>query len=161
MTKYESHEKRFVVDAMLGKLAKWLRILGFDTRYERLDRPQQLEHYRKEGFYIITRKQRWMHQDHVYFLSSNDSMDQLKEVIAQIPIAFQEVRLLHRCIVCNHELERLPRDLAFGQVPDYIFETNILFFQCTKCSRVYWPGSHPKRMMERLQERLGWKSFER
>ncbi|NLJ28457.1 MAG: hypothetical protein GX433_10655, partial [Deltaproteobacteria bacterium] len=88
MTKYESHEKRFVVDAMLGKLAKWLRILGFDTRYERLDRPQQLEHYRKEGFYIITRKQRWMHQDHVYFLSSNDSMDQLKEVIAQIPIAF-------------------------------------------------------------------------
>lgn len=156
MTEMESLQKRFVVDAMMGKLAKWLRVLGLDTRYERLDRLQTVEQYGHEGFFILTRARRWSKHSRVYFLSSNDPMDQLREVITRIPVAFRDVRLLHRCIRCNHRLERLPHSLAFGRVPDYVFETNISFYHCPKCNKVYWSGSHPKHMTERLQDKLGW-----
>lgn len=150
-------EKRFVVDSMLGKVAKWLRILGFDTRYERLDTQDQLDVYRREGWFLITRNRQWCGQPRVLCPDVNNPMDQLKLIIAQVPIRQTEVRPLHRCILCNRLLDPLPREAAFDRVPDYVFETTTTFFQCTGCNRVYWAGSHPKRMMERLESVLGWK----
>ena len=152
----DTSEKRFAVDVMMGKLAKWLRVLGFDTHCQRLDRLQTVEQFAKEGFWVLTRSRRWSEHPRVTFLSSNDPMDQLREVMANIPVAPEDVRLLHRCIRCNERLEKLARSLAFGRVPDYVFETNILFYHCPQCNKVYWSGSHPRRMIDRLQDKLGW-----
>ena len=152
----ETVEKRFVVDHMLGRVARWLRLLGFDTRYERLDHPDQLERFRGEGFVVITRNRRWCTQSHVLAPLSNDPMEQLAEIIARVPILPSEIKPFLRCILCNSRLEPLPRDLALGRVPDYVYETNARFSQCPDCHRVYWPGSHPRRMSERLHRLLGW-----
>jgi uncharacterized protein with PIN domain len=67
-----------------------------------------------------------------------------------------EVRPLHRCVRCNRLLELISKDEAFDSVPDYVFETSAVFYRCAGCQKVYWRGSHPKRMMERLQRVLGW-----
>jgi uncharacterized protein with PIN domain len=149
-------EKRFIVDSMLGKVAKWLRILGFDARYERLTHQKQLDEYREEGFLMITRNQRWCGQPHVICLWANDPMEQLHQVVSQVPISCQEVRPFRRCILCNQPLDLLSRDQTFDLVPDYVFETNTLFYQCSNCQKIYWSGTHPKRMRKRLQEVLGW-----
>jgi hypothetical protein len=105
---------------------------------------------------LITRKQRWCGQDRVLCLTANDPLEQLREVVSLVPIIPQELRLLQRCVRCNDQLEDVAREEAFGHVPDYVFETQTSFHKCLKCHKIYWPGSHPKRMMQRLQQELGW-----
>jgi uncharacterized protein len=152
----EAIEKHFVIDSMLGKLAKWLRILGFDVRYEQLKNQEQIDAYRRQGFLLITRNRKWSGQSRVFWLKANDPLEQLREVVLQVPVAPQEIRLLQRCIRCNDQLEEIAREDAFGHVPDYVFETHTSFRQCLACQRIYWSGSHPKRVMQRLQRELGW-----
>jgi len=159
MTEMELREKRFVVDSMLGKVAKWLRILGFDTIYERLERQEQIEAYRQKGFLLVTRTQRWCGQPGVFCPVANDPREQLREVVYSVPISESEARPLQRCIRCNRLLERISRETAFDYVPDYVFETSTVFYRCGNCQKVYWRGSHPKRMMERLELILGWSVY--
>jgi uncharacterized protein len=157
MVAAESLEKRFVVDSMLGKVAKWLRVLGFDAHYERLLDQEQIERHRAKGYLLITRNRRWCAQGGVICLAANDLTTQLQEIVARVPIRPDDLRLLHRCTVCNRTLEPMAREQAFGFVPDYVFETNTLFHQCAGCRKVYWPGSHPMRMLEWLHRVLDWR----
>ena len=149
-------EKHFVVDSMLGKLTKWLRILGFDTDYKQLIDQDQIEAIRRRGFLLITRNRKWSNQSGVLYLTANDPYSQLQEVARRVPIQLHEVRLFQRCILCNDKLQEISREEASGQVPDYILETHTSFHQCQACRRVYWPGSHPKRVVQLLQRQLGW-----
>jgi uncharacterized protein len=152
----EAIEKHFVIDSMLGKLAKWLRIMGFDARCEQLKDQEQIDAFRRQGTFLITRNRKWSGQSRVFCLTANDPTEQLREVVLQAPIAPQEIRLLQRCIRCNDKLRGIAREDALGRVPDYVFETQTSFHQCPDCQRVYWPGTHPKRVVQRLQRQLGW-----
>lgn len=157
---YGEAQKRFVVDSMLGKLAKWLRILGFDTRCEHFEAQEQIDVYRTQGFFLITRKRRFSGQSRVFCLIANDPLGQLREVISLVPVSQQEVHLLRRCVLCNEQFQKITREQIFGQVPDYVFETHTSFHQCPVCRKIYWPGSHPKRMLQRLRRELGWEMGE-
>jgi uncharacterized protein with PIN domain len=152
----EAVEKHFVVDSMLGKLATWLRILGFDTLYERLHSWEQIETYRTQGFLLITRNRRWSGQTRIFCLTANDPLEQLRAITVLVPVTSKEIRLLQRCVRCNELLQETAREQAFGQVPDYIFAIHISFHRCPNCRRLYWPGSHSERIMQRLQQKLGW-----
>jgi uncharacterized protein len=149
-------EKRFVADIMLGKLARWLRTLGFDTHYTRLDRQQQIDAYRERGFLLLTRNQRWCGQAAVICLAANDPAGQLQELVGAAPIGPHEVRLLERCLLCNTCLLEVPGDQVIGRVPDYVCETQTVFRECPKCAKLYWSGSHPPRMVQWLHSTLGW-----
>jgi uncharacterized protein len=149
-------EKHFVVDSMLGKLAKWLRILGFDTRCEHIIGREQIESYRNQGFLLITRNRKWSGQARVFCLTANDPLEQLREVVFLAPLTAKEIRLLQRCVRCNEELRETTREDAIGQVPDYVFAMHSSFHRCPNCRRIYWPGSHPERMMQRLEQNFGW-----
>ena len=152
----EAPEKHFVVDSMLGKLAKWLRVLGFDTRCERLEAREQIETYRKQGFLLITHNRKWSRQSEVFCLTANNPVEQLREVVSLAAVTQHEVRLLERCLRCNERLLETRSGDAFGLVPDYVFETHPSFHRCPSCERIYWRGSHPKRMVQRLEQTLGW-----
>ncbi len=154
MNEDPASERRFVVDVMLGNLAKWLRILGFDTRCFRLESLERIHGFVRDGILVVTRQGRWSTIRGVFCPGSNDPAEQLRELIAQVPLYPAEFRPLRLCIRCNLLLDVLPRDEAFGRVPDYIFETTTVFHRCPGCGKVYWPGSHPKRMMDRLQKTL-------
>ncbi len=142
--------RRFLLDSMLGKLAKWLRILGFDARCERIASKAELDNLTRDGLIVVTRSRRWIGQGRVLLLKSNDPSLQLQELVATLGITRKELQLLSRCIRCNEPLHRIPRQEVLGAVPDYVYETQSDFHQCPRCSRIYWPGSHCKRMSDRL-----------
>ncbi len=147
-------ERRFVVDSMLGKVAKWLRILGYDTLYEPVGKSKMLE-YTEAGWILLTRRQSWRGRRNVICLQQNAPMDQIRELHAQLPLRMEPGQFLARCIRCNELLEAVDRQDVFGLVPDYIFETVARFHRCSRCRRVYWGGSHTARMAEGLRRALG------
>jgi uncharacterized protein with PIN domain len=148
--------KRFAVDDMLGRLAKWLRVLGFDVLYERLLNGEQINRLVQQDYIVITRTRKWCSLPQVLCPDSNNPVEQFREVVAAARIFPDEIHPLHRCIRCNQLLESVSRSEVFGLIPDFVFETQTAFHRCIDCGRIYWPGSHSKRMMAHIRSELGW-----
>ena len=154
----------FAVDAMLGRLARWLRVLGHDAAYgPHLRRRVLVECARREGRLLLTRDTRLVRQrdlpPHV-FVTSDHFRDQLRQVAATVPLL--RATPLRRCIECNRPLEAVPRERAAGRVPAYVWETQSAFLHCAGCDRLYWPATHGVRIREELAalglapEGTGW-----
>jgi uncharacterized protein with PIN domain len=77
-------------------------------------------------------------------------------LISSLSIGNDELRPFSRCSLCNAGLFQIPREAAFGAVPDYVLETASDFRMCPECSRVYWPGSHRQKMFDELESVTGW-----
>jgi len=151
MSRAENPEKHFAVDIMLGKLAKWIRVLGFDARSMRLDE-SRMDSLLSRGFIPVTRRQKLRDLRGVLFIRSDHQFEQLKELISLLHIEAAELRPFSRCSLCNAELLQIPREAAFGAVPDYVFETASDFRKCPECAKVYWPGSHRQKMIDELKK---------
>jgi uncharacterized protein len=150
-------QKHFVVDVMLGKLAKWLRFLGFRTRIAPLTERSHIESLTADGFIPVTRAQKFQNIEGLVFIRSNDSFEQLKELLSALNIGPKDIQPFTICSRCNSELQHIPRNAVFGSVPDFVFETAMDFRQCPECLNIYWQGSHKGRMLEKLRAVLGWK----
>jgi uncharacterized protein with PIN domain len=144
----------FAADRTLGKLTKWLRILGFDTTYE-IDVPAELfyEHLEKDRI-LLTRtgtikKQFSAHR--LVFITSNYLDAQLKQVITEIGICRADTRPFSRCIQCNISIVVVDPDDVYDLIPDYIYETHKEFHKCLQCNRIFWPGSHTKRSLIKIE----------
>ncbi|MHC1743824.1 MAG: Mut7-C RNAse domain-containing protein [Syntrophobacteraceae bacterium] len=142
--------RRFLADTMLGKLARWLRLLGFDVVCHSLSGDRDIDACEEEGRIPVTRSQRWCGHKGVVCITANEAPAQLRELLLKLEIEPEEIQFLSRCVVCNVRLERVSRSLCYGLVPDYVFETNLTFSRCVGCGKVYWRGSHPARMVGRL-----------
>ena len=143
----------FAADRTLGKLAKWLRILGFDTTFE-IDVPAELfyEHMEKDRI-VLTRTgtlEKQFSGHRLVFITSNYLDVQLKQVIAEIGICRMDTRPFSRCIDCNVPIVDADPDDVCGLIPDYIYETHQEFHKCLQCNRIFWPGSHTKRSQEKI-----------
>ena len=142
----------FVVDAMLGRLARWLRILGFDTWYFReIEDRELLRLHVESGRILLTRDTRLVQCRGVgsHVLVRHDGWeDQLRQVAAALSLDVRPERLLSRCLLCNRPLENLAREDAYGRIPDYVAGTTSVFRECRSCNKVYWAGTHRKRMEE-------------
>lgn len=145
----------FAADRTLGKLSKWLRILGFDTIFE--------SDYSSEWFYehlephriLITRtgKIRRMFVRHrLVFIEANGLFEQLAQVIDELAITPNDIRLFSRCLKCNTAIIDIDTEDVFGLVPDYIYETHDRFQTCRQCDRIYWSGSHTERTNEMIEQ---------
>ncbi|MGB2928975.1 MAG: Mut7-C RNAse domain-containing protein [Desulfobacterales bacterium] len=138
----------FAAEPTLGKLAKWLRILGFDTSYEPgFSTKKNMESGRKNRI-LLTRTERdrdgKLPQEFI-FIRSNNPFEQLREVIDTLGIVYTDTRPFSRCIRCNTRIQRLDKDSVRGNVPDFIWQTRDIFQICGQCRRIYWPGSHTQR----------------
>ena len=143
---------KFIADAMLGRLAKRLRLLGFDVLYDPALVDNEilrisLEHDRV----ILTRDTgfaaRPLARNHV-LIDSDHVDDQVRQVLEAF--SMPPTGPLTRCSACNAMLVPLTRDDARNIVPEHVYATNTVFFQCGQCGRVYWRGSHVRRWEERL-----------
>jgi uncharacterized protein with PIN domain len=141
----------FVVDSMLGKVAKWLRILGYDTLYLRLSSAHQIDRWVAEGRIIVTRHQKWVPGDRVILLTADRLEAQMQQLIAQLDLKFDRACVLTRCPRCNRRLEPIARPEVEGRAPDAVLEMGHQFHHCPECGRIYWPGTHPDRMLNRLK----------
>jgi len=143
----------FAAEKTLGKLAKWLRILGFDTLYEP-DLPEGLFKDFEPERILLTRRhpirQESTGHSHVV-IRSDHYWEQLLEVVRAVGITAESIRPFSRCIRCNSAIGPAAKAGLQGKVPDYIWETHDVFRVCPGCRRIYWPGSHMEHGMGRIR----------
>jgi uncharacterized protein with PIN domain len=143
----------FVVDAMLGTLAKWLRILGYDAVYDPgLDDYQLMRLARAEDRVLLTRDRELARRRgvRVLLVESEDLDAQIQQVFADLDL--RPARSFSRCPICNEPLLEIDRETARSRVPAYVAQTQDRFSHCPACQRVYWRGTHWRRMDEQLAQ---------
>jgi uncharacterized protein with PIN domain len=137
---------RFIADVMLGSLAKWLRIVGFDTLYFRvIDDNELVRRAKQEDRMLLTRDMGICNSKKAgecLFIRSQDTVEQIKEVLNALGAQLGKVISLQRCASCNGELLPVERGVVFGEVPEYVFWNTGAFLKCGDCGKVYWEGSH-------------------
>jgi uncharacterized protein with PIN domain len=142
-------EPRFIADVHLGTLARQLRLLGFDTTWERdLDDEAIIETAARERRIILTRDKGILKNGsvtHGYWLRATDPESQLEEVVRALDLA-GNIEPYVRCMECNAELEPIARSDAARSVPLQVFLVYREFRRCRQCGRTYWRGSHFKRL---------------
>lgn len=140
---------RFFADAMLGRLARWLRTLGFDTAYDDgISDAALVKLALSEGRYILTRDRKLPEEWRVegcLIVRADKVLDQLVEVAAAFDLE-APARLFTRCRACNQLLVTADRDVVARRVPPRVLEREVAFLQCPACERIYWEGSHTERM---------------
>jgi uncharacterized protein with PIN domain len=149
-------EVRFAADCMLGTLAKWLRILGYDTAYEsELDDAQIARRARTEGRVLLSRDRVLVRRKGLLSLLVESEV--LENQILQVLEAYRlkADKPFSRCPVCNVLLEDVPRSDAWGQVPPFVSATQERFSLCPECNHFYWHGTHWQRMVERIRSLQG------
>ncbi|MGB8983991.1 MAG: Mut7-C RNAse domain-containing protein [Anaerolineales bacterium] len=153
-------EPRFVLDNHLGRLAAYLRMLGFDCLYRNdYDDEELAEVVQREGRILLSRDRRLLMRKvvaHGYCLRSLDSLEQLTEVLQRFDLADRAVPF-HRCLRCNHTLERVEKSAVLDRLEPL---TKLYFdeFQiCPACQQIYWKGSHYDRMQSLIEQVAGKK----
>jgi uncharacterized protein len=148
-------EPRFFADAMLARLARWLRVLGFDTRFDPgVDDRALVAVTGAEKRVLLTRDRHLV--DHLrparaVLVRANEPLVQLREVIAACDLDLARP-LFTRCLVCNAALRGATMDEVEELVPDRAQELRERVLRCDGCGRVYWPGSHARRMHAALTQ---------
>jgi uncharacterized protein with PIN domain len=147
-------ETRFIADVMLGRLSKWLRVLGYDAYYQSHYKKGLLERFVAEGRRLLSRRAKLVEQyaDAVW-IQSDRVHEQLQELEAKIGLATDRSKWFSRCLLCNVPLQKASSEASLESVPDYILHQEIpAIHSCPVCGRLYWPGSHRRRMTLQLEE---------
>ncbi|MEA1885582.1 MAG: Mut7-C RNAse domain-containing protein [Bacteroidota bacterium] len=142
-------EVKFILDAHLGKLAKYLRLCGFDTLFNNhYNDPEIVNIAEKEKRIILTRDREMLKNNrvtHGYWVRSQKNEEQLKEVLTRLDLK-KQVRLYTRCMVCNTPLEEVDKEDIEDRLQPGTRRYYSEFKLCPGCGRIYWCGSHYEKM---------------
>ncbi len=139
----------------LGRLSKWLRILGLDAAYFNADNPGSLiiEALRDER--VILTRNHHLPQSRgikIVLVQSERIKEQIAEVLRSLKVKPDSDMMFTRCIICNEELEDIAKDNVKDKVPEYVFKTQEDFIACPRCRRIYWQGTHWGNISKTLEE---------
>ncbi len=148
------------MDANVGKLAKWLRVLGYDTLFiNGLDDDELIRIAMNEGRILLTKDTRILRRRVVYngelklvLIRDDDVKEQLRQVVQTLNLDHSKPFAL--CLECNEPLIPREKEEVQDLVPPYVFKTQTQYMQCPSCQRIYWRGTHWQRMKREL-EKLG------
>jgi uncharacterized protein len=151
-------EERFAADRNLGKLAKWLRILGYDTLYDRgiADR-NFLRRAAEDGRIALTRRRDLAgsaRPGSLVVVESDRVEAQMGEVLKKIGREPDTSLRMTRCLHCNAPLEPVAKASVEGLVPAYVHGACTRFRRCPGCGKIFWPGTHTRHVEERLKGQL-------
>jgi len=147
---------RFLADCNVGRLARWLRALGYDASYHaQIGDAELVREAAAEGRVLLTRdrdltKRRVIQTGVVraILIRDDDVRTQLRQVFTELALDLKQS--LTRCIECNSELEpRLAASVA-ERVPPFVGSTQTRYSECPSCGRIYWAGTHWQRMHQVL-----------
>ena len=146
---------KFLVDFMLGRLAKWMRILGYDTVYAKDTFDEKIIiNSLKEGRVLVTRNSRvsskraWM----LTLIKYDRFPEQIKQLAAEHKLNLDKRYFFTRCTFCNAELKIVEdKDSVKERVPEYVFKTTDKFSLCPDCGKLYWPGTHYDLLIKTLK----------
>ena len=154
----------FVAEKTLGKLAKWLRLLGFDTVYKSAQTGERLINTLEKDRILLTRTRKMRKQlanRKLIFIESDHLEQQLNQVFNELGLSAKQIRPFTRCLQCNVLIVSVAKTDLWGRVPDFIYETHEQFNRCPQCERIYWPGSHTHRSLEKISQLLDSKRSHR
>ncbi len=149
---------RFVADCMLGRLAKWLKILGFDVLFfSRAEDGDLVDIARRDRRILLTRdsgliEKKGKRKDRL-FVTSEDWKEQVVQVLDEYGL-WKEIKPHSRCLSCNLPVKSLPKSKAKNLVTPYVLENAGDFALCPACGRVYWKGSHSGDMERKIESIL-------
>ena len=138
---------RLLADAMLGALARRLRLLGYDTRYDAsLSDNELVRLARAEDRVLLTRDRELLRRRNLrrLFIHSQNWEEQARQVLTELPLPAPAP--FSRCMICNTPLLPMLHSEAWGLVPPYVFVRHDQFRLCPDCNRVFWPGTHRQNM---------------
>jgi uncharacterized protein with PIN domain len=148
-------EKRFILDTHLGRLAAYLRMLGFDSLYSNESQDDELAQISaREGRILLTRDQGLLKRNIVtngYWVRTTLPREQVFEVVSY----FDLVPLMNpfrRCVHCNSLLETVSKELILHRLLPETKRHHNEFYICPACDRIYWKGSHYRRMMNFIEK---------
>jgi len=163
-TLFENSSPAFFVDAMLGNIAKKLRIMGFDCMYEaNIDDNELIKLAKKENRIIISKDFDLVKKSSNFgvrsvYLEKRDEFEQLYEIILKLNLKKIEIDGDNaRCPKCNSKTEFIKKESVSNKLPNGVLDHNEKFWNCKNCDKVFWEGSHIinlKKLAERLNERL-------
>lgn len=150
-----SHPK-YLTDATLAKLAKWLRILGYDTSvYPKEAGRAMLRLAQDEDRIVLTRRGDMIERQfsgRLHLLKKTDVAEQLQEIIEKYSLKPEKEKFFGICLKCNKILEPIEAEKVRDLVPLYVFQHCKRFNQCTICQNIYWEGTHQRNSLRFLQK---------
>ena len=148
---------KFIVDANVGKLARWLRMLGYDTIFmNNIDDSVLVDIGLKEERVLLTKDTQIMLRRAItsgkvraLLTSEDDPKKQMRRVITEMKL--DRKREFTLCLECNVPLAPRSKDEVRDLVPPYVYKTQTQYHQCPVCGRIYWRGTHWAHMNEELE----------
>jgi len=149
---------KFIVDSNVGRLARWLRIAGFDTIFiNDLDDNRLVRLALSEGRVLLTKDTQILKRRvattgrlKVILIESEEVKAQLRQVVKTLNLGDQ-IKPFTLCLECNQPLVPKENEEIKELVPPYVFQTQTQYMQCPVCQRVYWRGTHWQRMSRELE----------
>jgi len=153
---------KFIVDRNVGKLAKWLRLMGYDSQFfDGSDDSELVAIAQAEGRVILSRDTQIMKRRLItsgkikaVLIDSDQPERQIRQVIDTLGLD-SRFRPFALCLECNQVLVEREKDEVEDLVPPYVFKTQSQFMQCPTCGRIYWRGTHWQSMTKRLERFKG------
>ncbi|MBN2544002.1 Mut7-C RNAse domain-containing protein [bacterium] len=144
---------KFVADVMLGRLSRWLRLLGYDVKYSPDNDDNKLLYLAlTEERLLLTRDRKLAERasKQSILIGSEKLVEQLKELVNKAGIS-TELRF-SRCSICNKIIKPIDKKAVIDKVPPYTYKTHDEFYYCPECERIYWKGSHKKLIRDFLEK---------
>ena len=149
----------FIVDAMLGNVAKKLRLLGFDSTYfSDIDDSDLLEKAKNENRIIISKDSNLIQQAKKnkipsIHISKEDEIEQFLEILKTIPLEFDVISGdTARCPKCNSETSSISKSSLENKISQRIIEYHEKFWKCNGCDQIYWEGTHIKNLQSFVEK---------
>lgn len=141
---------KFIADVHLGRLARYLRMMGFDVSYENnFDDDEIVRISLKEKRAILTKDKGILKRNEVtrgYWIRSTKVEEQVKEILDRFSLQ-NEIKEFSRCIECNELLKSIKKEIIINQLPPKVAQSQNEFMHCPSCKKTYWKGTHYQRML--------------
>ena len=150
---------KFIVDNNVGKLAKWLRIMGYNALlFKDKDDSKMVKIALSESRVVLTRDTQIMKRRLIIsgklkaiLIEDDNPGAQLRQVVSALNLDYQS-KLFSLCLECNEDLVEREKDEVRDLVPPYVFKTQSQYMECPSCHRVYWRGTHWRAMIKELEK---------
>jgi uncharacterized protein len=149
---------KFICDDNLGKLAKWLRTLGYDSLFfDPIEDGELVSKALKDDRVLLSRDTQLARfklklGEKLLFIDNEKPLEQLKQVISQFQLKTNKDQLFSRCLICSQVLERVDKEKIRNRLYPYVYQTQDNFRHCPHCDRIFWPATHVERMIKTLLE---------
>jgi len=147
---------KFITDASLAKLAKWLRLLGYDAVvFHKKAGREMLRLAQAEGRIVLTRRSDMTERQFsgcLYLITGKDISSQLNDVIDKFALQIEKQSMFGICLRCNRKLQSVSGEGLRNLVPPYVFENCASFNECPSCRNIFWEGTHQRNALQFLEK---------